>query len=140
LGFGGRYLIKRLSCFALTTKPDFCVRFLTNFRFTIYDSRFTIHPKVIPYSQDRGLTFAVRIVPRASRSEIAGEYNGALRVRIAAPPVDGAANRELVRTLAKIFKLPQNAVEIVSGANSKSKMVRVCGADAATLEQLILSK
>jgi hypothetical protein len=95
---------------------------------------------VIPYSQNRGLTFAVRIVPRASRSEIAGEYNGALRVRIAAPPVDGAANRELVRTLAKIFKLPQNAVEIVSGANSKSKTVRVRGADAATLEQLILSK
>jgi uncharacterized protein (TIGR00251 family) len=95
---------------------------------------------VIPYSQDRGLTFAVRIVPRASRSEIAGEHDGALRVRVAAPPVDGAANRELIRTLAKIFKLPQNAVEIVSGANSKSKVVRVRGADAATLKKLILSK
>jgi len=95
---------------------------------------------VIPYAQDRGLTFAVRVVPRASRSEIAGEHNGALRVRIAAPPVAGAANRELVRTLAKIFKLPQNAVEIVSGANSKNKTVRLRGADAATLERLILSK
>jgi uncharacterized protein len=95
---------------------------------------------VIRYSQDRGLTFAVRIVPRASRSEIVGEYNGALRVRIAAPPVDGAANRELVRTLAKVFKLPQDAVEIVSGANSKNKTVRVRGADAATLRQLILPK
>jgi uncharacterized protein (TIGR00251 family) len=95
---------------------------------------------VIPYSQDRGLTFAVRVVPRASRSEIAGEHDGALRVRIAAPPVEGAANRELVRTLAKIFKVPQNAVEIVSGANSKTKRVRVRGADAATLEQLILAK
>jgi len=95
---------------------------------------------VIPYAQDRGLTFAVRIVPRASRSEIAGEHNGALRVRIAAPPVSGAANRELVRTLAKIFKLPQNAVEIVSGATSKNKTVRLRGANAATLEQLLLSK
>ncbi|PYS85853.1 MAG: YggU family protein [Acidobacteria bacterium] len=95
---------------------------------------------MIPYAQDRGLTFAVRVVPRASRSEIAGEHNGALRVRIAAPPVAGAANRELVRTLAKIFKLPQNAVEIVSGANSKNKTVRLRGADAATLERLILSK
>jgi len=94
---------------------------------------------VIRYSQGRGFTFAVRIVPRASRSEIAGEYNGALRVRIAAPPVDGAANRELVRVLAKSFKLPQNAIEIVSGASSKNKMVRVQGADAASLE-LILSK
>ena len=95
---------------------------------------------MIPYAQDRGLTFAVRVVPRASRSEIAGEHNGALRVRIAAPPVAGAANRELIRTLAKIFKLPQNAVEIVSGANSKNKTVRVRGADAATLAQLIPSK
>jgi uncharacterized protein len=95
---------------------------------------------VIPYSQDRGLTFAVRIVPRASRSEIVGEHDGALRIRIAAPPVDGAANRELIRTLAKMFKLPQNAVEIVSGANSKNKTVRVLGADPAMLEQLIPSK
>ena len=95
---------------------------------------------MIPYAQDRGLTFAVRIVPRASRSEIAGEHNGALRVRIAAPPVSGAANRELVRTLAKIFKLPQNAVEIVSGATSKNKTVRRRGADAATLERLLPSK
>ncbi len=93
--------------------------------------------KVIRYSQDCGLIFAVRIVPRASRSEIVGEHDGALRVRIAAPPVDGAANQELIRTLAKIFKLPQNAIEIVSGAASKNKVVRVSGADAATLERLL---
>lgn len=92
---------------------------------------------VIRHSQDRGLTFAVRIVTRASRSEIAGEHAGALRIRVAAPPVAGAANRELIRILAKIFKLPQNAVEIVSGANSKNKVVRVRGTDAATLAQLI---
>ena len=92
---------------------------------------------MIHYSQDRGFTFAVRIVPRASRSEVSGEYNGALRIRIAAPPVDGAANRELIRILAKSLKLPQNAIEIVSGASSKTKVVRVRGADAATLEQLI---
>jgi uncharacterized protein (TIGR00251 family) len=95
--------------------------------------------RVIQYSEkDRGLTFAVRIVPRASRSEIAGEYNGALRIRIAAPPVEGAANRELVRLLAKSFKLPQNAVEIVSGAGSKNKIVRIAGADSAQLEQMSL--
>lgn len=106
--------------------------------FTIGYLRFTIRRKVIRHSQDdRGLVFAVRIVPRASRSEIVGEYDGALRVRIAAPPVDGAANKELIRTLAKIFKLPQNAVEIVSGATSKGKVVRVRGADAATLERVI---
>jgi len=95
---------------------------------------------VIQYSEEgRGLTFAVRVVPRASRSEIAGEYNGALRVRIAAPPVEGAANRELIKVLAKSFKLPQNAVEIVSGANAKNKIVRIRGANAARLEQLVPS-
>jgi uncharacterized protein (TIGR00251 family) len=97
--------------------------------------------RVIQYSEkDRGLTFAVRIVPRASRSEIAGEHNGALRIRIAAPPVEGAANRELVRLLAKSFKLPQNAVEIVSGAGSKNKIVCVAGADSARLAELTLLK
>jgi uncharacterized protein len=96
---------------------------------------------MIQYSEkDHGLTFAVRIVPRASRSEIAGEYNGALRIRIAAPPVAGAANRELIRLLAKFFKLPQNAVEIVSGTASKSKIVRIAGADSARLKQLIMLK
>ena len=93
---------------------------------------------MIQYSEDdRGFTFAVRIVPRASRTEIAGEYNGALRIRIAAPPVEGAANRELIRLLAKLFKLPQNAVEIVSGAASKSKIIHIAGADASRLEKLI---
>jgi uncharacterized protein (TIGR00251 family) len=96
---------------------------------------------VIQFSvKDRGLTFAVRVVPRASRSEITGEHNGALRIRIAAPPVEGAANQELIRLLAKSFKLPQNAVEIVSGAGSKTKVVRITGADSAMLEQLILNK
>jgi uncharacterized protein len=96
---------------------------------------------VIRYSQHgRGLTFAVRVVPRASRSEVGGEHNGALRVRISAPPVDGAANRELMRVLAKSFHVPQNAVEIVSGANSKNKIVRLQGAAAARLEQLTVLK
>ena len=92
---------------------------------------------MIRYSQhDRALTFAVRVVPRASRSEVAGEHDGALRVRITAPPVEGAANQELIRLLAKTFKLPQNTVEIVSGSGSKNKIVRIRGADAATLERL----
>jgi uncharacterized protein (TIGR00251 family) len=79
-------------------------------------------------------------VSRASRSEIVGEHDGALKIKIAAPPVEGAANRELQRLLAKIFKLPQNAVEIIAGSNSKRKVVRLHGAALATLERLILSK
>jgi len=97
--------------------------------------------KVIRYSElDSALTFAVRVVVRASSSGIVGEHDGALRVRIAAPPVEGAANRELIKVLAKSFKLPRNAVEIVSGANSRCKTVRIQGAKPARLEQLILSR
>ena len=110
---------------------------------SIYYSRFPIYHSalVIRYTErDRVLTFTVRVVPRASRTEIAGEHDGALRVKLAASPVDGAANRQLVRLLAKTFKLPQNAVEIVAGSTSKQKTVRIDGAAAATLERLAQSK
>jgi uncharacterized protein (TIGR00251 family) len=77
---------------------------------------------VIRYSNEGcGLTFAVHVVPRASSSRIVGEHDGALRVRIAAPPVEGAANKELVRVLAKLFQLPQNAVEINLGSELKNQ-------------------
>jgi uncharacterized protein (TIGR00251 family) len=79
----------------------------------------------------RGITFSVRVVPRASRSEIVGPQEGAIRIRVAAPPVEGAANRELVRLLAKEFKVPQNAVEIVSGTGSKHKIICVRGVTAS---------
>ena len=72
-------------------------------------------------------------MPRASRSEIVGEHNGALRVRIAAPPVDGAANEELIRTLARAFKVPRRDVEITSGHSSKLKQVSVKNVTPAAL-------
>lgn len=96
---------------------------------------------MIRYSQHGcSLTFAVHVTARASRSKIGGEHDGALRVRIAAPPVEGAANRELTKLLAKAFKLPQNAVEIIAGHRSKHKTIRIHGADAAILEQLVQSQ
>ena len=83
---------------------------------------------MINYSEKDGvLTFKVRVVPRASRSEIVSEHDGALRVRIAAPPVDGAANDELVRLLARAFGVPRGAIEIAAGHNSKLKTVRIAG-------------
>ena len=74
-----------------------------------------------------GITFAVRVVPRASRSEIVSEIDGALKVRLASPPVDGAANAELIKLLAKQFRTSRNAVVIVSGLTSKTKRVRISG-------------
>jgi len=92
---------------------------------------------VIQFSaDDRGVTFTVRVVPRASRTEIVGDHDGALRIRIAAPPVAGAANSELIRLLAKRLKVPQNAVELVTGAGSKKKIIRVRGVTPTAVAQL----
>ena len=91
---------------------------------------------MISYIESKGaLIFKVQVVPRASRSEIVGEHNGALRVRIAAPPVDGAANEELIRTLARAFKVPHREVEIISGHTSKLKQVSVRNLTPAALEE-----
>jgi len=86
---------------------------------------------------DDALAFDVRVAPRASRSEIAGEHDGALKVRVAAPPVDGAANEELARLLAKTFGVAARDVEVVSGQASKTKRVRVRGGKASVLIKLI---
>src|SRR6266511_5449156 len=96
---------------------------------------------MINYSDKDGmLIFKVRVVPRASRSEIVGEHDGALRVRIAAPPVDGAANEELVRLLARAFKVSRSAVEISAGQTSKLKQVGVGGITPERLAALGLVK
>lgn len=81
---------------------------------------------MIAYSvREDAVTIQVQVVPRASRSEVVGEYNGSLRIRLAAPPVDGAANEELIRVLAKAFKVPRGAVKLVSGHSSKIKQVSI---------------
>ena len=86
--------------------------------------------------QKDGLLFKVKAVPRASRSEVVGEHDGALRVRIAAPPVDGAANEELARTLARALNVAMRDVLIVGGHSSKLKQVRVTGITREQLERL----
>lgn len=92
---------------------------------------------MIPFNEaDGAITFTVRVVPRASRSEVAGEHDGTLRVRVAAPPVEGAANEELIRTLARAFGVPPRSVEITRGHGSKLKQVRVSGATGARLAEL----
>ena len=67
----------------------------------------------------------VRVIPRAGKSGIAGERDGALLVRLNAPPVDGAANDELIEVLAKAWKIPKRSIEIVSGLRSRSKKIRI---------------
>jgi len=84
-----------------------------------------------------GLIFSVRVVPRASKSEIVGEHDGVLKVRIASPPAGGAANVELIKVLSKRFGVAKSAVEILSGHASKQKQVRVGGINQRDLLNLI---
>lgn len=77
----------------------------------------------------------IRLSPRASREEIAGERDGVLLVRVTAPPVDGAANEALVRLLAKQLRVAKGAVQIVSGDTSRTKTVEVDGLDEAELRR-----
>ena len=87
--------------------------------------------------KDGTIIFNVRVVPRASKSEIVGEHDGALKVRVNAPPIDGAANAELIRVLSKKLNVPKSAVEIISGQTSKHKQVRINGLDEKTYKSLI---
>jgi uncharacterized protein (TIGR00251 family) len=93
---------------------------------------------VIDYSiRDGRLVLRVRVVPRASRSEVAGEHDGSLRIRIAAPPVDGAANEELIRVLAKTFKVSRSAVRILNGHNGRIKQVSIDGDPESLIVNLL---
>ncbi|MBI2186338.1 MAG: DUF167 domain-containing protein [Acidobacteria bacterium] len=77
-----------------------------------------------------GVIVSVRVIPRAGRSGLAGTRDGALLVRLTAPPVEGAANAELVEVLAKALGVPKRAVAIVSGERGRLKRVRVDGVTA----------
>lgn len=76
---------------------------------------------------DDGILVPVQVVPRASRTGIDGEVEGALRVRLTAPPVEGAANRELLECLSKRLRLPKSDLTLVTGKRSKRKTMRVRG-------------
>ena len=71
----------------------------------------------------------IKVIPRAGRSGFGGLRDGALLVRLAAAPVGGAANDELIALLAKTLRIPRRAITIVSGERSRSKRVRIAGID-----------
>ena len=83
------------------------------------------------------VAFMVRVQPRASSNEISGEWKGALRVRLTAPPVDNRANEALRRLLAECLKLPVSAVRILRGERGRTKQIEVRG--ATTLQIRLLS-
>ena len=78
-------------------------------------------------SSRSAVRFEVRVQPRASKTELAGLHGGALKVRVAAPPVDDAANRALVAFLAECLGVAKRAVRIVAGETSRTKVLEVDG-------------
>jgi uncharacterized protein (TIGR00251 family) len=83
--------------------------------------------------KDGTLSFAVRVQPRASRDEIAGEWQDGLKIRLTAPPVDDRANEALRRLLAARLKVPLAAVRIVAGERSRSKRIEIRGVTHAMI-------
>lgn len=82
--------------------------------------------------RDGGVRFAVQVKPRSSRSRLEGVREGALVVALTAPPVEGAANAELTKLLARALGVPRGAITIAAGATGRRKLVDVAGLDPAT--------
>jgi uncharacterized protein (TIGR00251 family) len=80
----------------------------------------------------------IRAQPRASRSEVVGLHGDELKVRLAAPPVDGAANEELVRFVARTLRTAASRVRLVGGESSRSKVLEIDGFDSATVRATLL--
>jgi uncharacterized protein (TIGR00251 family) len=85
----------------------------------------------------KGLTFDIQVIPHASRAEISGVQDGALKIRVTAPPVEGAANKACIKLLAGELKLKKSQMEISSGAKSRKKTVVIKNISSAELEKKI---
>jgi uncharacterized protein (TIGR00251 family) len=84
-----------------------------------------------------GAVFHIRVVPRASRREIAGIQDDALKLRITAAPVDGKANEECIRLLAELLGVKKAQVTIIAGHTARTKAVAVAGRTVAEIAALI---
>ena len=90
--------------------------------------------------EDNSVSFSVRVIPQSSKSEIVGEHDGAMKVKLKAPPVDGAANDEMIRLLAKELGVSRSEVEITSGQTSKTKRVRIGNTNTSRIRSILKAK
>ncbi len=86
---------------------------------------------MIPIHQnDQGVSFAVKVHPRAKKDGITGEVGDAIKLSLTTPPVEGRANEACIEFLAKLLKVPRSSVSIASGLSSRNKVVRIAGVSA----------
>jgi uncharacterized protein len=83
------------------------------------------------------VVFPVRVQPRASKDEIAGEIGGTLKVRLRAPAVEGRANEALIEFLARLLKTPKSAVRILSG-DGRTKRIEIGGVTGQQIQALLV--
>lgn len=88
---------------------------------------------------DGRITLTLHIQPGAKKTEFAGLHGDALKIRLAAPPVDGKANEALVKFVAETLKLPKSAVSLKSGQTSRRKVLEVQGAEVGAITAFALA-
>ena len=91
-------------------------------------------------ARDAGVRFAVHVQPRAKKPGIDGMHGDALRVRVQAPPVDGAANDDVIAVIADALGVPRRAVRIAAGFSGRQKLVDVDGIDASAATARLLTR
>ena len=92
---------------------------------------------MIPVSETaNGIVFNIRVIPRASRCELAGVQGDALKIRITAPPVEGAANKECIRFLSDMLGVKKSQIKIIAGHRSKNKKVSISGISRKDIEDM----
>ena len=94
-------------------------------------SMFSIH------DSSEGVSFAVKVHPRAKKNAIIGELGDALKVSLTAPPIDGKANQACIEFFAKLLKAPRSSVTIASGHSNRRKVIRVAGLSAEEVRKRI---
>ena len=94
-------------------------------------------PDCILKEDAEGITLRVRIQPGASRDQIVGVVEGALRLRITAPPVEGAANKQCIKFLAKKLHIAKSKIALLKGEHARKKVLRMSGVSTADLKKLL---
>jgi len=85
----------------------------------------------------RGVTFAVKVHPRARKNAITGIIGNTLKLAVTAPPVEGKANEAVIEFFADFFAIPRSSVSIASGETSRNKVVRVSGISIQRVRELL---
>ncbi len=89
---------------------------------------------------ENGCTLTVKVIPRSSRDGIMGVENGELKIKLSAPPVEGAANEAAIGYLAGILKRPKKGLEIIRGEKSRHKVIRIQGLGPGELRNLLAER